>query len=412
MLRSSQVDSEKHGIGGASPYWDKLFDIENKAFTERRLRLYGWGVVVAFVIVLAWEAFKHQWPVLSNGNPTCIDFGWIWKSGELAASGDLARVFDYSAFSAAQLAFFGPEDCINYNRFYYPPTFLFFTYALGLMPYLIAFAVWIVATFALYEAAVYAILPRRAALIAAAAPAFVPVNLLLGHTGFLTAAFIGLSLAFMEKRPWLSGGFLSLLTYKPHFGVLFPIAIVASRNWRALAAVVAATAILSVMAAISFGYQGWASFVDALTDRSSSLGPAPDIEMRLQSVFGVFHWAGTSSWISWVAQSAVSIVVALGIGMLWAKPFPYNLKAAALCAGLLLVTPYAVLYDLCILTIGAAFFVKHALMSGFVPGERTAMLICWLALFLIKLPIGPIVSAALLVLCVRRMFIRTELTAG
>jgi len=38
----------------------------------------------------------------------------------------------------------------------------------------------------------------------------------------------------MEGRPWVSGIFLGLLTYKPQLGVLFPLALLASRSWRAL----------------------------------------------------------------------------------------------------------------------------------------------------------------------------------
>ncbi len=67
------------------------------------------------------------------------------------------------------------------------------------------------------------------------APFAVAVNVDFAHNAFITAALIGFSLVFLERRPWLSGIFLGLLTYKPHIGVLFPLALLASRNWRALA---------------------------------------------------------------------------------------------------------------------------------------------------------------------------------
>ena len=98
----------------------------------------------------------------------------------------------------------GPGEC-QFLHFSYPPTVLFFTYPFGLLPYMTAFAVWIVATIVLYLVAVYAIIPRPAAVIAALTPMAVPVNVLFGHNGFLTAGLIGLSLVFVERRPWLSG---------------------------------------------------------------------------------------------------------------------------------------------------------------------------------------------------------------
>jgi hypothetical protein len=40
---------------------------------------------------------------------------------------------------------------------------------------------------------------------------------------------------------------------------------------------------------------------------------------------------------------------------------------------------------------------------GFLPGERTVILICFGALFLVQVPIGPVVCAALFVLVARRI---------
>jgi arabinofuranan 3-O-arabinosyltransferase len=390
-------------LASGTPGYSKWLEIEDTIFTARRVRFYGLGVVFAYAVSLAWRAFKSQWFALPDGSMRCIDFGWMWLSGKFAAAGEVARIFDYGAFSAAQAAFFGPEGCLHFNRFYYPPTLLFFMYPLGWMPYLIAATAWIAATLILYEAAVYAIIPRRAAVIAAATPFFVAVNIDFAHTGFLTAGLIGLSLAFMERRPWIAGIFLGLLTFKPHFGLLFPVALMAARDWRALGSATATAVILAVAAAIGFGYEGWAAFIDALTDRSSSLAPGGEVELRLHSIFGLLHWAGASPGIAWSGQLVVSAAGVLAIGMLWAKPLSYNLRAAALCVGSIMVSPYVLYYDLCILSIAVAFLVKEGVSRGFLPGERTALLLCWPALFLVKTPIGAVVCAILVFLCSRRI---------
>jgi hypothetical protein len=328
----------------------------------------------------------------------------MWLSGKFAVAGDLSRIFDFSAFSTAQAAFFGPGHCINYNRFFYPPTFLFFTYPFGYMPYYIALAAWIISLFAIYETAIYAVISRRVALILAATPVSVMfANVYLGHTGFLTAALFGLALVFMERRPLLSGIFLGLLTYKPHLGLLIPIALLASRNWRTLSSAGLTAMALAISAAIAFGFEGWTAFCDALLDRNSSLGPAPGVELRLQSIFGVLHWVGASTAMSWGGQFAVSVIVAIGIWMLWSKPISYNLKAAALCAGSLIVSPYILSYDLCVLSISVAFLVKDGLSRGFLPGERLAILICWCALFNSMVRSGPVICAVLLFFIIRRI---------
>lgn len=186
----------------------KFLQIENKIFTEERLILWGWGAIITFGFLMGWKVFVslpsmgETWPILPNGYPRCIDFGFFWLSGKLAVAGDTSRIFDFPAWSAIQASFFNPGSCPNFNRFFYPPTLLFLTYPLGLMPYVVALGAWIVASFGLYQAAVYAIIPRRAALIVAATPVFVMLsNVLMGHNGFFSAALIGLALLFYGTSP-------------------------------------------------------------------------------------------------------------------------------------------------------------------------------------------------------------------
>src|ERR1700730_8185911 len=235
--------------------------IEDRLFTEWRLTSYGAGAAVVYIVVLASLLFKGQWVIRAGGKIARIDFCHIWVSGNLAQSSDHMRVFDSSAFSAAQLTLFGPDGGPLFPYFVYPPTFLLFTYPLGSMSYLTAFAVWMIATLVLYQAAIYTIIPRPAAVILAVTPCPVLFNFGLGQNGVLTAGLVRLSLAFTQRRPWLCGIFLGLLTYKHQFGILFPFALLASRNSRALVSAAATSVVLGLTAAIAFGYQGWLSFI-------------------------------------------------------------------------------------------------------------------------------------------------------
>jgi arabinofuranan 3-O-arabinosyltransferase len=381
-----------------------MIEAEDRIFTEWRIRTYGMGVAAAYAVALAWQILGGRSVIDAAGNPACIDFCTIWVSGNFAVSSGPVRVYDYSAFATAQVNLVGPHH-INFPpyHYWYPPTFLFFTYPLGLMPYLAAFAVWTAVTLFLYLAAVYAIIPRLTAVIAAVTPFVVAENILLGNNGFLTAALIGFSLVFLERRPWLSGIFIGLLTYKPQFGVLFPLALLASRNWRAISSATATSVILGVTAAIAFGAQGWMSFIDTLSDRNSSLSLDPGLDLTLQSVYGLLHWAGASAGISWTLHLAVAATVGLTTCAVWAKPVSYSVKAATLCIGSVMVTPYVQIYDLCVLSIAVAFLLRNELSFGFLAGERMAILVCFAALFFLLMPIGPIIYALILSLVVRRI---------
>jgi alpha-1,2-mannosyltransferase len=380
-----------------------FLEIENRIFAERRIRFYGLGVAVAYALSLAWRLAHGQWIFLSDGRPRCVDFGWMWLSGKFAASGNSAQIFDYTTFSSAQFALFGPQNCPFFTPFEYPPTFLFFTYPLGFLPYVVAFAAWVLATLCLYGGAVYAVIPRRTAVIAAMAPFAVAVNVDFAHNGFITAALIGLSLVLLERRPWLSGVFLGLLTYKPHIGVLFPLALLASRNWRALASATLASVILGIGAALAFGPEGWSSFFHALVDRQSGLSPDTAVPLALHSVFGLLRWAETGAPVSWGGHLMAAAVLALTVWVVWARPIPFSLKGTVLCIGSAMVSPYFLFYDLCILSIAVAFLVRDGLSRGFLAGERVVILLCFAALFFVQVPIGPVVCVALLLLVTRRI---------
>jgi hypothetical protein len=378
--------------------------IEDAVFTERNLRLCGCAVIAAY-LALAWQLFNGDWLIHSNGRPACIDFSWIWTTGSLAATSDPGHIYDHSAFQAALLGLVGPNNCGYLPRFGYPPTFLLFTYALGLIPYSIAFAGWISATFLLYEAAIYAIIPRPLTFIAAATPFPVLINVGLGHNGFLTAGLFGLSLVLMERRPLAAGSVLALLTYKPQFGILFPLSLLAARNWRTLAAAAAASVVLAAATSVAFGYEGWPNFIDALLERSqsSTLNDEPGFELRLQSLYYLFSNLGAGLRLSGIGHLAIAASVIVAVCTVWSRPLPHSLKAAALCTGSVMISPYVMAYDLCVLSVAVAFLVKDGLARGFLPGERWAVLLAFGGLFLIAVPIAPLICTILFALIARRI---------
>lgn len=379
--------------------------IESRLFSERRLLVCGSTAAVSYEVGLAWLLIRHEW--LSRAGKPCNDFNWIWLSSKFALFNSLDRAYHYPAFLNAHANLFGSPYCIL-EHFDYPPTLLLFTYPLGAMPYPIAFAVWMAATLTLYLAAIYAIIPRPAAVIAALTTYPVVFNVLMGHNGFLTAGLMGLSLVFVERRPRLSGILLGLLTYKPQLGILFPFALLASRNWRVLLTATGSSVMFGVAAAIAFGYRAWPSFIGALTDRASDVGNAPEqaFTSALVSVFAVLRTAGVSAHTSWAMQLAVTAIVAATVCALWAaRSIPHSLKAAVLATGSLLASPHAHGYDACILTIAVAFLVKDGLERGFLPRERGTILGCWAGLFLLTGPVPAIICVVLLILVVRRVML-------
>jgi alpha-1,2-mannosyltransferase len=126
---------------------------------------------------------------------------------------------------------------------------------------------------------------------------------------------------------------------------------------------------LGIAAAIAFRPRTWPAFVTTLVNLNSSLSPRAGVEISLDSVYGLLHWAGIGTSLAWTVYLAVALSPALAVHSIWAQPTVYALKAATLCLGSLLVTPYVLRYDLCVLSIAAAFLVKDGLSRGFWPAN-------------------------------------------
>lgn len=116
----------------------------------------------------------------------------------------------------------------GYFGWHYPPVFLFVAAALATLPYTTAYVLWTFGTFPAYLVAVRAIVGERSGYFLAAAFPAVLCNFIVGQNGFLTAALLGGGLLLLAEAPILGGVCLGLLTFKPHLGLLVPIALIAS----------------------------------------------------------------------------------------------------------------------------------------------------------------------------------------
>jgi hypothetical protein len=214
-------------------------------------------------------------------------------------------------------------------------------------------------------------------LLALAYPA-VFVNLGHGHNGFLTAALMAGALIQLDRRPWLAGVLFGLLAYKPQFGLMIPLVLVATGRWRALAAAAATVLALAGAATLAFGPDVWPAFLDGTRFTRLVVLEAGDTGWhKIQSVFALVRIWGGSVPLAYAVQAAVTVVVAAALVWLWRSPVHRAVKAAALPVGAVLATPYSLDYDLMVLAPAIAFLAMHGLENGFRPYERTALAFVW-----------------------------------
>jgi alpha-1,2-mannosyltransferase len=398
--------------------------------TRERMRLVGFALLAAYAVGLAYLVLTSNGVNDAQGRPLGTDFSNVYAAGTFVLEGRPQAPFDPALQYLREQAIFGTAT--PFYGWHYPPFFLFVAAALALLPYAPALVLWQGATLALYLLAIRAIvvspmtghgnrswdddsypspfsgragwgsfhgaelvgaaptLPSPVKngggirpdplwlLLALAFPA-VFVNLGHGHNGFLTAALIGAALAVLDRRPWLAGILFGLLIYKPQFGLLVPLVLVATGRWRAVAAALATVAALLLITTLAFGVPVWEAFLaSAHFTRTIVLEAGETGWHKIQSVFAwVRMWGGPVA-LAYAVQSAVTLMLAAAVVWLWRLRVDFAVKAAALIVAAILATPYSLDYDMTALAPAIAFLAVHGLRHGFAAYEKTALAALWL----------------------------------
>jgi hypothetical protein len=246
-------------------------------------------------------------------------------------------------------------------------------------------------------------------LLALAYPA-VFVNLGHGHNGFLTAALIGFALVNLDTRPILAGILFGLLAYKPQFGLMIPLVLIATGRWRTVFAAGATVALLALAATLAFGLDTWHAFFRfAEYTRTIVLETGETGWHKIQSVFSWARMWGASVPLAYAIQGAVTLGMAGALIWLWRSPAAFALKAAALCLAAILATPYSIDYDLMVLAPAIAFLTLEGLARGFTPYEKTALAFLWIVPLMARgvaqatfIPLGVIAMLIMLALVLRK----------
>ena len=313
------------------------------ALIEKIARCY----VAVTIIVYLVDLWRQTRDGLTDGagRPFGDDFINFWSGPYLAWHQRAAEIYNFEAFHAFEQSIVGLHlQGYNYS---YPPVLLVLTAPLALVPYIPGLVLWISAGwFAFYRALRLAMPNGRTLLLALATPA-VFINTVAGQNGTWTAALFGAGLGLLERWPILAGGLLGLLAYKPQLGILIPIALLAGRQWRALAGASAAAGGLVVISLLWLGSDIYADYLQRLAlIRHFSLEDGTGVWHRMLSVFTAARRLGADVHIAYVIQASVGGLAALGVALVWFRGASAGIRNAALILGTCLATPYLQDYDM------------------------------------------------------------------
>lgn len=315
-------------------------------------RLLGWPALVVAALFTGIIA-ATCWIMVTDPKP--VDFISFWAAGKMVMSGAASQIYDVEAHRAVERA---AVASVRLQPFAYPPPFALIVAPLGLLPFGFAFTAWTALTGVLFAFAARPWMPRR---LAVAQPS-VLVNGFIGQNAFLTsAAFLG-GLYILKARPFVAGLVLGLLILKPQLALMLPVAMLAGRQWSAIAGGLASAFATLLVGLVAFGPSSYVGFFGQLSIFAGFIANSRWPWHEIASIYALLRYFGLASGAALIVHGLVAAGAAAAVWQAWATD--RRGKEATLVAATLLVPPYLLTYDGVLLALPVAWLLLEGRSAG------------------------------------------------
>ncbi len=350
---------------------------------DRAIRRFGGRLFVAGLVLAAlFTAFLidlrfgriFSFP-LDVANASKEDLMAFWRAGVMSLQGDAAALYDADRFRAGLPPNGAGLLWLN------PPHFLLLVTPLGLLPYGAAKAIWLALSIAAF--AVLARLAGRGhpfAWLILLSPAMF-AHLLVIQAGPFVALGLFCALSLARRRPIAAGLLLALLTMKPQFGLMAPVFLAATGQWRAIVATITASFGLVLLSIAFFGIDPWIAFVQSLGGAHSQHAATLHVDMLtihqtagklgfdpLWRSIGQFAVVGVAALVVWVSARRLPQNFAIGVTLLAsaaASPSLWVYDWPLVAAGLIILCRAAAPWPLPLQALAAALWTAPLISLGF-----------------------------------------------
>lgn len=317
-----------------------------------RLASFSWffltAIFLGWVVVTGLESPPSPRANLV-GAPLGGDFVTFWTAPVLAGDRGAPAVWDVAAMHAREQEAIGSE--FDAYAWFYPPTFLLLVWPLSWMPYLTALAVWSLGGLGAFLLGLGCLARPRWGYWPWLAFPGVFANLLTGQNGLWTSALLAAALGFLEGAPWIAGGLLGLLSFKPHLAALAFLALAAGRHYRALVAACVSAAGLAGTSWLAFGSLSWLRFREQAQFAWEALEAGQLKFPRMVTTYAGARLVGLESGPARVLQLLVALLAVALVWRVWRRGSSFTTRVSVLAAGTLLTTPFGYDYDLGLLAL-------------------------------------------------------------
>ncbi|HUO12614.1 MAG TPA: glycosyltransferase family 87 protein [Caulobacteraceae bacterium] len=321
--------------------------------------LYGWALVVA-------TGAGYNGRIGPAFNGLACDWTIFYTALEAWRHGHLAQVYDQVWLGKAMQGAYKPwlANPEPFPAFHYPPTWLLIIAPFAGLSMIASFAVTQALGFAALIAALAKTYGQKLAKFGFFATTLLLApatsnNVLSGQNATMVCALFVAGLSLLETQPFLAGALLGLASFKPQILLMAPFALLAARNWRAIAGGVTAALALALVSAIVLGPQAWVTWANLM------LHPRHDVAYtgiewgRLwdDSVYTCAKLLGAPKNIADLVQGAATLGAGALVYLSFRRPLANDQRLAVFLAASALAAPHVSPYDMMLVALAAIILV-------------------------------------------------------
>lgn len=286
--------------------------------------------------------------VLQYGQYAGVDFLYFYAAAKLVLSGHINDLYTGALISGTNSSVV-PElgtESMHPWAWLYPPHYLLMVVPLALLPYYYALALWRVVSLALTGFLLWHSGKLRGGLfLTTIFNVSLVYSLIFGQNALIFAGIAGTGIYLLEKRQLLAGLCFAVLSMKPHFAIMIPVALILGKYWKALASTIISTLLLMIITSFTFGWDMWGMSAMHL----NSLRPimfSPDTKFfSIYSSYIALLNLGLSIEYSWYVYYLIAILAFYGFCKIWLGKHDITTKWLAYVIAAVLCSPYNLAYD-------------------------------------------------------------------
>jgi Glycosyltransferase family 87 len=317
---------------------------------------YGWAVLVSTFIRPGSIGLNH----IAPGTDWMVFYGAVRS----ALAGHLQLIMNGDDLTAYLNRSFADwlSVPLEFRPWFYPPSFLVLLLPfapLGLVGSYVAFQVasggFLAA--ALDKGAADPACSRYLIAAVLVSPA-ASINMVDGQCAFLVAALLVSGVRLLEARPILAGAVLGLLSFKPQFFLLVPVALLALDQWRSLIAAACSALVLAAISALIFGIDLWTWWVPQAVANLTSPDPKWVAYGRIwgHSVWACAVLLGLPDRLASLLQLTATAASAIATFVAFRSSLGADRRLAVLLAAAVLAAPHSGPYDATLLVVAVALW--------------------------------------------------------